>query len=233
MNPATALFYFSLRSPYSWLAWRDLRDHHPAQLATLELAPFWEPDAEHAALLEREGESFLYAPMSRQKHLYILSDVRTLAAQRGLTIKWPVDTTARWEIAHHGYFIALSHGRQLEYIDAVCDSRWRLGLDICTPEVIGAIADRIGLPVESTALAYLNPDVRSLGLAALRRCVKDGVFGVPFFVSKREKFWGLDRLPQFLAARRSVLQTGVAPELEAAARLPAHPAMFDHAGGCG
>lgn len=226
-----AIFYFSLRSPYSWLAWRDLRDHHPERLAELELVPFWEPDQGHAAELDALAETFLYTSMTRDKHMYILSDVRGLAADRGLTIKWPVDKEPRWEVAHHAYFVALEHGKAYEYIDALCSARWQQGRDISDPDVVAAIAADLDLPPEA-AQAWQDPAMRALGLAALKRCVKDGVFGVPFFVSRRDKFWGLDRLPRFLAARKAATQgSELAPE--SAGHAPPHRAIFDHAGGCG
>ncbi|MFP5393286.1 MAG: 2-hydroxychromene-2-carboxylate isomerase [Gammaproteobacteria bacterium] len=241
MKKDQAVFYFSLRSPYSWLAWRDLRDAHPERLAELELVPFWEPDARHDAQLleagEGGGEGFLYRPMSRDKHMYILADVRALASERGLAIKWPIDREPRWEVAHHAYFIALRHGRGHDYIDAVCNARWQQGLDISDPQVIASIAAGLGVPAEEAARAHEDEAIRAEGLAALRRCVKDGVFGVPFFISGRAKFWGLDRLPRFLAARQAAApQPEPEPEPEPVpAGLPgrAHPAIFDHAGGCG
>lgn len=232
MKKDQSVLYFSLRSPYSWLAWHDLRTGHPARLAELELVPFWEPDQGHAEELGAQGQAFLYAPMSREKHLYILADVRTLAAERALTIKWPVDSAPRWEVAHHAYFVALRHGLAHEYIDAVGSARWQHGRDISDPAVVESIAAALGLPAQEAALAHQDPAIRAQGRAALERCVKDGVFGVPFFVSKREKFWGLDRLPRFLAAREAVaaqLETGCDP----AGQQPAHRAIFDHAGGCG
>lgn len=222
-----------MRSPYSWLAWHDLRDGHPERLAELELVPFWEPDQEHAAELGEQGEAFLYAPMSREKHMYILADVRALAAERGLTIKWPVDRAPRWEVAHHAYFVALAHGKAHDYINAVCEARWRHGLDISDPQVVESIAAKLGLPAQEAALAYQNPAMREQGLAALKRCVKDGVFGVPFFMSKREKFWGLDRLPRFLSARQAASPKALEVGFDTTGHVPAHRAIFDHAGGCG
>ena len=233
MKKDQAVFYFSLRSPYSWLAWRDLRASDPARLAGLELVPFWEPDQAHAAELGEQGQAFLYAPMSREKHLYILSDVRTLASERGLSIKWPVDAAPRWEVAHHAFFVAHQHGKAHDFIDAVCSARWQQGLDISDPGVVASIAARLGLPAQEAARAHQDPARRAQGRAALERCVNDGVFGVPFFVSKRDKFWGLDRLPRFLLAREAVAAQQIVIGIDPLGQQPAHRAIFDHAGGCG
>jgi hypothetical protein len=60
----------------------------------------------------------------------------------------------------------------------------------------------------------------------------DGVFGVPFFVHGREKFWGLDRLETFAESIRSAVPDGAQQEPHAVAVAMA--ASDDgHAGGCG
>src|ERR1700730_17100085 len=99
-------FYFSFRSPFSWLAHRDLTTRHAAIAERLEWIPFWEPDETSERQLRDAGGSFCYTPMSRDKHLYILQDVRRLAAQRDLTVTWPVDRSPCWEVPHLAYFAA-------------------------------------------------------------------------------------------------------------------------------
>ncbi|MDC8758950.1 DsbA family protein [Janthinobacterium fluminis] len=229
--------FFSLRSPYSWLAWSDLRARHGAELARLELTPFWEPDAAYTEQLGADGQYFLYAPMSREKHLYILADVKRLAGQRGYTIKWPLDpVVCRWEVAHLAYFVAQAAGKGAQYIDAVCQARWVEGRNIHLPETIAEIGEGLGLDGAALAAAHLDPALREAGLAALRSCIANGVFGVPYFALGRQRFWGLDRLPAFLDTLAAAQQgqptlTLAVPAAEAAA--PPHQMVFDHAGGCG
>lgn len=182
--------YFSFRSPYSWLAWRDLRAAHPDVVAQLDWLPFWEPDARSQALLADAGGTFTYTPMSRAKRLYILQDVRRLAARRRLQVSWPVDRAPVWEVPHLAYLVAEDHGRGAEFLAAVYRSRWEEGRDVCNPETVALIAESLQLPAAAVRGAVDDPGVRRRGVEVLLAIERDGVFGVPFFVNGFEKYWG-------------------------------------------
>ncbi len=223
-------FYFSLRSPYSWLAFHDLLRDAPEVADAIDWAPFWEPDARNDEALRERGEQFPYVAMSRAKHLYILQDVARLAGARGLSVKWPVDREPVWEIPHLGYLVALKAGLGREYIAEVCSARWQHGLNICDRATIADIAVRLGLDADEVSNASEDPELRAQGVELLMDVCRDGVFGVPFFVHRFTRFWGIDRLPDFVAHVRS--------KLAPAAALPSGPdesasAEAGHAGGCG
>lgn len=230
MKAAAPVFYFSLRSPYSWLAWHDLATHHPALLASLDLRPFWEPDDDFRAELGAHGETFLYTAMSKEKHLYILTDIKRLAQKRGLPVAWPQDKTPRWEVPHLAYFVAKQAGMGREYIAAITKMRWQAGRDICNPDTVEEVGRALGVAPGAMRNAHLDPPVRVEGLQALRACIEGGVFGVPFFLVGREKFWGIDRLQDFVGriGRAAPPIPAVVPATEAPNR-----ALHDHAGGCG
>ncbi len=227
MHMSEPTFYFSLRSPYSWLAIHDLKTRYPKLLERLALKPFWEPDEELRGALGKHGEAFLYTAMSKEKHLYILMDVRRLARKRGLTIAWPQDKSPRWEVPHLAYFVAERAGKALEFIEAVKDMRWKLGRDICDPGAMEEVGCVLGLDPIELRDAHLDPQIRAEGLQALRACIRAGVFGVPFFTAGREKFWGIDRLHEFAG---SVGQEAAPVEMPIAMT---GSALLDHAGGCG
>jgi len=234
-----ARFYFSLRSPYSWLAFRDLLAHHPDLADALEWRPFWEPDEEFRSTLTEVGGRFPYVPMSRAKALYVLQDVRRLASRRDLTVAWPVDRDPRWEVSHLPYFVAERSGNGREYIAAVYRARWEQGRDISNPDTIAEIGSELGLdPVELTT-AEKDPEVRSAALKALQAIDADGVFGVPFFVVGREKFWGIDRLADVVAAVRDgqpathPVPENAVPEPEPEPEPTTAAGDQGHAGGCG
>jgi len=225
-------FYFSLRSPYSWLAYRDLVDHHPDVVDMLDWRPFWEPDEESARLLGEAGGSFPYVDMSRAKALYILQDVRRLALRRGLTIAWPVDRVPRWEVPHLAYLAARRLGSGPGFVDAAYRARWEQGRDICDVATVGAIAAELDLDPRPLKTAADDPDVRAEGTRALLAIDADGVFGVPFFVHRRDKYWGVDRLPDLVAAVRAAAPV-VAMAADGATAGSGPSADEGHAGGCG
>jgi 2-hydroxychromene-2-carboxylate isomerase len=193
-------FYFSFRSPYSWIAFRHMEERAGYEPDRVEFIPFWEPDAESRRLLGSKGKDFLYIPMSREKHLYILQDIKRLVAKYGLKMAWPVDKEPWWEPSHLGYLFALGKGLGLPFIRGVYRERWEEGRDISRPETLAAVAESIGLDAEGLLAATADPGLRQAGLDALTRCVQDGVFGVPFFINGFQKYWGIDRLEDFLAS---------------------------------
>ncbi|HEX6074150.1 MAG TPA: DsbA family protein [Micromonosporaceae bacterium] len=228
-----ARFYFSLRSPYSWLAYRDLLTHHPDVADILEWRPFWEPDDGFLEMLTEAGGRFPYVDMSRAKALYILQDVRRLANQRGLKVAWPVDRKPRWEVSHLAYLVAQRHGKGPEFIAGVYRARWEQARDISDPETIAAIGSELDLDPVELVTAEKHPEIRDAALRALQAVDADGVFGVPFFVVGREKFWGVDRLPDVVAAVRA-RQSAPEPVPESAVAEPVAAAGdLGHAGGCG
>jgi 2-hydroxychromene-2-carboxylate isomerase len=192
-------FYFSFRSPYAWIASRLLEERLGPATDDVEYIPYWEPDASTLALLKRGGGDILYAPMSRQKHLYILQDIHRLATALGYPHAWPIDANPWWELPHLGYLVARRLGKGPEFFRAIYRARWEEGANICVPETIRTVATQIGLSGEDVVHAPDEPDIRQEGAVALSRAHREGVFGVPFFVTGSQKFWGVDRLMPFIA----------------------------------
>jgi 2-hydroxychromene-2-carboxylate isomerase len=193
-------FYFSFRSPYSWIGARVLHQRIDPKAYGIELVPFFEPDEESTRLLALRGETFLYAPMSRAKHLYILQDIKRIVDRLGYKMTWPVDTAPRWEVSHLGWIVAKKHGKQDDYFWAVYKTRWEEGRDISNPDVIADVARSVGLDGDEVRGAIHDPAIREEGTEALVDICKSGVFGVPFFTLGFKKFWGIDRLEDFLEA---------------------------------
>jgi 2-hydroxychromene-2-carboxylate isomerase len=232
-KPRQPRFYFSLRSPYSWLAYRELLDRYADVAARVEWVPFWEPDEESDRLLTELRGKFPYAAMSRAKHLYILQDVDRLARDRGLSVTWPVDREPVWEIPHLGYLVARREGRGPEYIAAAYRARWEEGRNICDRTVVADIAASLGLAADQVAAASDDPSLRQEGAAILLEICRDGVFGVPFFVHGFSRYWGLDRLAEFAQLLRADAPPAtVLPEPVPAGAL-AQSSDHGHAGGCG
>ena len=229
----TPRFYFSLRSPYSWLAYRQLLDHYPDVAGLVEWVPFWEPDERSAAALVAQGGRFPYSTMSKAKHLYVLQDVARLARAAGLVPTWPVDRNPVWEVPHLAYLVARDKGRGPEYIEAAYQARWQRRRDICDPATVGEIGASLGLDAAELAGAWQDERLRAEGVRVLLEVCRDGVFGVPFFVHGHSRFWGVDRLAEFAAHLRSkAAPADRMPEPAAAVGL-GRGSDDGHAGGCG
>jgi 2-hydroxychromene-2-carboxylate isomerase len=229
----TTRFYFSFRSPYSWLAYRDLMARHRDLAGRLTLVPFWEPDVQFRSALTAVGAAFPYVDMSRAKALYILQDVRRLARARDLTLTWPADRRPCWEVSHLAYLVAVRDGLGPAFIERVYDARWLEGRDIGQPGTIARIAAELDLDPARYALAATDPAIRAEGLRVLLDIEADGVFGVPFFMHGYQRYWGLDRLDQFAAAMRAAGTIAAAATDELPAGMMEPGADQGHEGGCG
>ncbi|MFE7558216.1 2-hydroxychromene-2-carboxylate isomerase [Kitasatospora sp. NPDC057500] len=230
----TPRFYFSLRSPYSWLAYQELTERHNDQVERLEWLPFYEPDGTSARMLEERGGRFPYSEMSREKNRYILQDVGRITKARGITVNWPVDVEPVWEVPHLGYLVAAREGRGHDYIAAVYRARFGEGRNVCDPAVIADIGRELGIDPEVISRAEADPVLREQGVDILMQVCADGVFGVPFFVRGFTRFWGLDRLDAFVAHLRTGAATAasLAPATAGAVGV-GRSADDGHAGGCG
>jgi 2-hydroxychromene-2-carboxylate isomerase len=227
--------YFSFRSPFSWLLVHQLRRRVPDAHERIEFVPYWEPEPRMEAALRERRAVIHYAPMSRAKHLYILQDTKRLAAGLGLRIAWPVDVDPRWEVSHLGWLLARRRGRGTEFYEAVTAARWERGEDISDPAVIRALAGSTGLDGDAVANAAEAPGIRAEGLDRLVEAYEDDIFGVPYLRIGWHRFWGVDRLDDFLdvylagAARAGDPLEGVPGRL----RSPEAAYDLDTAGGCG
>lgn len=192
-------FYFSFRSPYSWIAARRLQRALVLKDTAIELIPFWEPDDCTLGKLEKKGGEFLYQVMSRAKHLYILQDIKRMTTKLGYKLAWPVDTECPWwDLPHLAYLSACQHGKGSAFFWAVFRWRWELGKNICLEPTIREIAEEVRLDPDETVQAPNDDQLREEGAEALYKCYRDDVFGVPFFMNGYQKFWGVDRLDDFL-----------------------------------
>jgi len=195
--------YFCFRSPFSWMAFHYLRRRlSAAEWSSVELVPFWEPDQTTMAELSARGGRFLYHTMSREKHLYILQDVKRLAADLKLSHVWPIDENPWWELPNLVYFAAAEQGCGLEFVEAVFKARWEDGIDVHQLDALETICAQLGLDPGLMREASEQAQIREKALVTALRWEKDGLFGVPFFVVGFQKFWGVDRVGAFVQALR-------------------------------
>ena len=214
---------------------------HPELLDPLTWIPYWDPDEDTLRDLREAGGEYAYVPMSKEKHRYMLQDVRRQVQRRNLTVRWPLDSGVRWDVAHVGYFAAADRGRGIDFIDRVFNARWREGASIDDPAVVCNIATGLGLDGHAVSSAHRDPYYRAKGVEALLSAYDDDVFGPPLFVIGREKYWGMDRLDEFAGALRKSVRapadtvTTTEGDGVSGVRSVFQPVGADisHAGGCG
>ncbi|MGH3935804.1 MAG: 2-hydroxychromene-2-carboxylate isomerase [Pseudonocardiaceae bacterium] len=237
--------HFSFRSPFSWMAVERLRSVVPDALRRIEFVPYWDPDPVTERLLAQRGAEFHYVQMSKAKHLYILHDTKRLARRLGLPMRWPIDRDPWWEVPHLAWLLARRLGAAEEFYSAVVAARWEQGRDVCQPDAIRELAVSMGLDSERLGCATEDPEIRAEAVDCLVAAYEDDIFGVPYFRFGRHRFWGFDRVDDFLAEYLPLLRVnGSAPVDRRPASVggPGVPGELrsrvgtydtDTAGGCG
>jgi 2-hydroxychromene-2-carboxylate isomerase len=234
--------FFSFRSPFSWLLVERLLRLVPDAHERIELIPYWEPDEATERALAERGAAIHYVPMTKAKHLYILQDTKRIAERLGLSMAWPVDVEPWWEPSHLGWLRARRLGKAPEFYAAVTSARWERGENIGDPLVIRALGESVGLDGEAIAGAVDDPEVRAEGVECLVEAYEDDIFGVPYLRLGWHRFWGFDRLDEFLAAFAPELDRSAAAVAREARPVADPPLQLgelvgtydtDTAGGCG
>ena len=229
--------YFSFRSPYSWMAVGQLRRSIPDLFERLDLYPYWDPDPQTEQALRDHGAELCYQQMSKAKHLYVLGDTKRMAARLGLTMAWPVDIEPWWEVPHLGWLAARRTGQGERCYDALVAARWGQGANICDPEVFRRVVAGAGLNAAELGSASADAEIRAEGVRCLVAAYEDDVFGVPYLLLGRQRFWGLDRVRPFLEEFHAAGGPIAGEPAEVLAGIPAGIPVGaydrDTAGGCG
>ncbi|MHA6344711.1 DsbA family protein [Roseivivax sp. CAU 1761] len=182
-------YYLSVLSPFVYLAGTRLEEVAGRHGAAISYKPL-----DVIALFGRTGGT---APAERHpsRQEYRTQEMRRQAARAGLPINlrpahWPTNPApASYAIiaaqsAGGGDLGALCHG-----IGRAC---WAEERDIAQDDTIRACLEAAGF----------DPGLADRGLlsgaetysANLEEAVANGVFGVPFYIAGKERFWGQDRL---------------------------------------
>ncbi|MFB3116366.1 MAG: 2-hydroxychromene-2-carboxylate isomerase [Gammaproteobacteria bacterium] len=180
-------FYFSFRSPYSWLAMHRislLREKLPVEL---HLTPVLPP---------RGKENFMLS--DKNKVRYIIKDVNRIATAYGLDVKWPESFDTDWLAVHIAYIYAAEQGKGIPFCLAVYHARFVEGKDVGDEMIMREISLACGLDADTLIEAQTKRQYKRTLLQGMASAGEKGVFGVPFFVYKDSIYWGNDRLEWLL-----------------------------------
>jgi len=187
VEPATeesVRFYFSFRSPYSWLALHRAEAALASTGIALEYVPVFPPP------------EFANDPLNfPDKVNYFREDLERIARAYGLPFALPEPFDCNWLRPHAAFFSAHDAGRGVEFSKALFDARFCRGENLGDDRVIGECASRAGLePGRIVAAQDELPSQERLMLGMIQAVTDHQLFGVPLFVFRGERFWGNDRI---------------------------------------
>jgi 2-hydroxychromene-2-carboxylate isomerase len=182
MAGAQVEFFFSFRSPYSYLAAPRafaLPERYDVELVFRGVRP-----------MAMRGQ-----PLPLAKRLYILRDAKREADRLGMPFGKIHDPLGEgvWRcltIAEH----AAGVGRLREFVLAASRGIWGEGLDVARDVGLRAACERAGLAWTDCESAIANSEYRERiehNTASLERL---GQWGVPVFAFDGEAYWGQDRI---------------------------------------
>ena len=185
--PEKVKFYFSFRSPYSWLGFYRVAIIVDQLPVDVEYIPCFPP------------EDFAKSSLAnKRKRLYITGDIKRFADAYGLKVKWPAQFDTEWIVPHSAYIHALDNHKGIAFALNAYSLRFEEGENIGDDQIITKIAVRSGLDPDSIIVAAHDDQFQSRVIKGMKSITRDGMFGVPFFIYKRQAYWGNDRLEWLL-----------------------------------
>lgn len=180
--------YFAFRSPYSRLGL------HKLAKAGFKgrLIPFTGPP---------DDASFADPTANKYKLAYYRQDVLRMTWRMSLPIALPDPFDVDFTLADRAFAAADWAGLGLAFAVAASDKRWGEGKDISDPAVIAEAAQAAGWRGCDLVAVASDPSITAALDANRDLIAKDGVFGVPFLVDGRDKYWGQDRFDIWLEER--------------------------------
>lgn len=179
-------FYFSFRSPYSWLAYERVPEAFQDLPVELQYIPVFPPP------------NFQNDPAAVPNKLkYMQRDVARFAEAYGLKASWPKTRDCEWQKPHAAYLYARDQSAELGYAfgRAVFRARFSEGGDLGDSAVYARIAEQLGLDPKATVAALDDVALQTRVVEGMiQGATEDSIFGVPLFVYRGEPFWGNDRI---------------------------------------
>ena len=185
-------FYFSFRSPYSWLAFLRIGPALDALPVTVDPIPVFPPP------------DFPNDPTAvPAKAAYITKDVQRIADAYGLDVKIPEKLDTEWVRPHAAFVFAKDAGRGDAFGKALYAARWQQGLDVGEDTVMAQAARDAGVDPDGLVTAADDEGMHErVWLGMMQAAGEDGIFGVPYFAYRGETFWGNDRIEWLVRAIR-------------------------------
>jgi 2-hydroxychromene-2-carboxylate isomerase len=182
MDRARIDFFFSFRSPYSYLAGPRafaLAERHDVDVVFRGVIP-----------MAMRGQS---VPVS--KRLHTLRDVKREATRLGMPfgrIHDPIGDGAMrcLVVSEH----AADAGRVREFVLTASRAIWAEAIDVSSDAGLRGVCERAGLDWSLCAAALDDPALHARVEANTQRLLDLGHWGVPVFDLDGEIFWGQDRI---------------------------------------
>lgn len=182
-TPPVIHFYCSLRSPYTYLAARQVRQlasHYGAELRIRFVLP-----------MVMRG-----LPVPLAKRLYILRDTKQEATRLGMPFGSVVDPVGQpVESGLALLHAACATGQGSAFLESFLSAVFAEGIDAGSRQSLQQIAQRAGFSASQIQAALADESWRDVAEVNRADLLQRGLWGVPSFrVNEQPALWGQDRL---------------------------------------
>jgi len=180
-------FYFSFRSPYSWLALYRIsliRNELPVEIQLTPVFP------------SRDKDDVMLSDQKKVK--YITKDVNRMASAYGLDMKWPEPFDTDWLAVHISYIYAEEQGKGIPFCLALYHARFLEGKDVGDETIMREASLACDLDADTLIEVQGKREYKRKLLKGMVSAGNEGVFGVPYFLYRDSAYWGNDRLEWLL-----------------------------------
>jgi 2-hydroxychromene-2-carboxylate isomerase len=197
-------FYFSFRSPYSWLAQLRVEAALAPYPVELQYLPVFPPP------------NFPNDPAAVPSKLkYIGQDIARIAEAYGIVAKPPSALDCDWMRPHAAFVYAADQGKARDFALGMYAARFVHDRDVGEDAVIADVARSLGLDGDAAVRAAGDKEHQTRVFQGMMKgATEDDIFGVPLFVFRGERFWGNDRIEWLLRSIRRAYGMPV-PDLRA------------------
>lgn len=186
---------FDIVSPNAYLVWWPLRELIDRYEAELDVIPVF-----LAGMHRLTGNA---PPMIRDaevkgKNEYAMLEMQRFIAKHGLT-KWRMHPQFPFNsiLFQRMLYAADQDGRGVQFAEALLRAVWEEGIDIASPEAIGAAVSAAGFDAADLLARAQSEEVKQGLVANTDAVVARGAFGIPtIWVDGTEMFFGKERLGQ-------------------------------------
>lgn len=192
-------FYFDYLSPYSYLAYQQLKRQKTWNLVQ-QIKPV---PVVLGKIMNHWGQK---GPAEiPPKRLYLFRHCLRLAQEAGISLISPPLHPFNSLYALRLSTASANHfdvQQQWSVIDLLWKQCWEQGKSIDQPELIQELLDVQGLPGAALIEASYSTAVKQELIQGTQKAIEVGVFGVPSFVIEKSKelFWGLDAIEHLNAS---------------------------------
>ena len=179
-------FYFDFISPYSYLAYRKLKNLNKENKINIIYKPIL------LGGLHKLGE--ITAPaFNKRKMKNMKNDCELIAKKNNIEFKWNIKFPINSLYLMRGYLV-LEKEFKSKFFDICFDAYWKNNIDISQEESLIQILDESEIDKENFFKLIKDQKIKDQLKELTSQAFEKDIFGAPTFIVNNKIFWGQDRL---------------------------------------